>query len=80
MQINFPDGSMRAYADGMNAFDIAGEISPRLPKSTFVCEIDGKVSDAFRPIEGAHSLKLLSFDDEGGRLATVIPLRTYCAA
>ena len=67
MNITFPDGSTRQYADGMTALEIANEISPRLVKSTLVCEIDGESKDAFLPITGDHTVKFLSFQDEAGR-------------
>ena len=67
MNITFPDGSCKEYQDGMTALDIANAISPRLAKATLVCELDGERADAFRPITGDHSLKLLTWDDEDGR-------------
>ena len=67
MKLTFPDGSVREYADGMTALDIANDISPRLAKATLVCELDGKLSDAFRPIQGDHSIKFLDWKEEGGR-------------
>jgi len=69
MKITFPDGSVREYADGLSALDIAESISPRLKKATLAAEIDGKLIDAFVPLNGSHNLKLCTFDDEGGRHA-----------
>ena len=67
MNITFPDGSVREYANGATALQIASDISPRLAKATLVCELDGKLSDAFQPIEGDHAIKFLSWNEEGGR-------------
>lgn len=67
MKITFPDGSAREYADGMTALEIAAEISPRLAKATLVCELDGKLADAFRPISGDHTVRFLDWKEEGGR-------------
>ena len=67
MKITFPDGSVREYANGTTALQIASDISPRLAKATLVCELDGKLSDAFRPIEGDHAIKFLDWNEEGGR-------------
>ena len=67
MKITFPDGSIREYANGTTALQIASDISPRLAKATLVCELDGKLSDAFQPIEGDHAIKFLSWNEEGGR-------------
>ncbi len=67
MKITFPDGSIKDYQDGMTALQIAESISPRLKKSTIVALLDDKRYDAFRPINGDHSLKLVGFDDPDGR-------------
>ena len=69
MNITFPDGSVKQFQDGMTALQIAESISPRLRKATLAAEIDGQRADAFRPIHGDHSLKLLTFDDADGRWA-----------
>ena len=69
MNITLPDGSIHQYQDGMTAFDIAADISPRLRKATLAAELDGQRIDAFAPIHGDHSLKLLTFADENGRWA-----------
>ena len=67
MKLTFPDGSVREYTDGMTALQIANDISPRLAKATLICELDGKIADAFRPIHGDHSIKFLDWKEEGGR-------------
>lgn len=67
MNITFPDGSVKQYEDGMTALQIAESISPRLRKATLAAEIDGSRADAFRPIAGDHSIKLLTWKDEDGR-------------
>ena len=69
MFITFPDGSRREYADGTTPLAIAESISPRLAKATLSCTIDGAHSDAFRPIDGDHEIKLNTFQDEDGRWA-----------
>lgn len=68
MELTFPDGSTREFADGMSALEIAASISQRLAKSTLVCELDGKPFDAFLPIDGDHKIRFLSWQDDGGRL------------
>ena len=67
MLVTFPDGSQRNYEDTATALDIANSISPRLGKATLACEIDGKVCDDFMPIGHDCQLKLLTFEDDGGR-------------
>ncbi|MBR5947121.1 MAG: threonine--tRNA ligase [Clostridia bacterium] len=67
INITFPDGSVRQFEDGVNAYAIAESISPRLRKATLAAELDGHLYDAALPIHGDHELKLLTFADEGGR-------------
>ncbi len=67
--ITFPDGSSREFEQGVTALDAAAAISPRLKKATLACEVDGERRDAFAPIGADCSLKLLTFEDEGGRWA-----------
>ncbi|MCH5278314.1 MAG: threonine--tRNA ligase [Christensenellaceae bacterium] len=67
MNITFPDGSIRQYEDGVNAYAIAESISPRLRKATLAAELDGHLYDAALPIRGDHELKLLTFADDGGK-------------
>lgn len=67
MKITLPDGSVKEYQDGMTALDIAKTISPKLAKATLAALLDGKRYDAFRPINGDHSLQLLTFNDPDGR-------------
>ena len=67
MIITFPDGSKREFENGKSALDIAASLSQELKKSVVCCEIDGVRADAFLPIEKDCTLKLLTFEDEGGR-------------
>ena len=67
MIITFPDGSKREFENGKSALDIAASLSQELKKSVICCEIDGVRADAFLPIEKDCALRLLTFEDEGGR-------------
>jgi len=67
MKLTFPDGSVKEYRDGMTALEVAADISPRLAKATLAAEVDGKLFDAFRPLEGDHAVKFLDWSAEGGR-------------
>jgi threonyl-tRNA synthetase len=69
MVITFPDGSKKEFPDGATGLDIAESISPRLAKAAYSCDIDGKNSDAFRPITGDHAVKFNTFADDNGRWA-----------
>ncbi len=69
INITFPDGSVRQYEQGTTSLDIAKSISNSLAKKVLSAEVNGEVWDATRPITKDVKLKLLTWDDEGGKYA-----------
>jgi len=67
IQITLPDGSLREYEDGVSALDIARSISEGLARKVLAAEVNGEIIDAFRPINTNATLKLLTWDDKGGK-------------
>ena len=67
INITFPDGAVRQHESGVTAFDIAKSISEGLARKVLAAEVNGEVWDATRPIEQDASLKLLTWDDTGGK-------------
>ncbi len=67
MNITFPDGAVRQYEKGVSALDIAKSISEGLARKIIAAEVNGEVWDATRPIENDATLKLLTWDDKGGK-------------
>ncbi len=67
IQITLPDGSIREYEAGVSALDVAKSISEGLARKVLAAEVNGEVWDAFRPINNNASLKLLTWDDKGGK-------------
>ncbi len=67
INISLPDGSVRQFEPGVTAFDVAYGISPGLAKAVLSAEVNGEVVDLSRPIHADASLKLLKWDDEGGK-------------
>lgn len=67
IDITFPDGSVKAYEAGINALDIAKKISNGLAKKVLAAEVNGKVQDLTMPITTNSRLKLLTWEDEGGK-------------
>jgi threonyl-tRNA synthetase len=67
IKITFPDGAVREYPAGSSALDIAKSISEGLARKVLAVEIDGEVTDATRPIQQDAALKLLTWDDKGGK-------------
>lgn len=67
IHITLPDGSVRDYEAGVSALDVAKSISEGLARKVLAAEVNGEVIDAFRPIQHDASLKLLTWDDKGGK-------------
>jgi threonyl-tRNA synthetase len=69
IQITFPDGAKKEYNEGITALEIANSLSNSLAKKVLSAEVNGDVWDATRPIKADASLKLLTWDDKGGKYA-----------
>jgi len=67
INITLPDGNIRQYPAGTTALDIAKSISEGLARKVLAAEIAGEVWDATRPIYQDTTLKLLTWDDNGGK-------------
>jgi threonyl-tRNA synthetase len=67
IKITLPDGSVREYNEGATAYDVAASISQGLAKAVVAAEVNGEVWDLTRPITQDSALKLLKFEDEGGK-------------
>ena len=69
INISFPDGAVKQYESGVTALDIAKSISEGLARKVLAANISGEIWDATRPIHKDASLKLLTWDDDGGKHA-----------
>jgi threonyl-tRNA synthetase len=67
IKITLPDGSVREYNEGVTAYDVAASISQGLAKAVLAAEVNGEVWDLTRPIKQDSTLKLLKWEDEGGK-------------
>lgn len=67
INISFPDGNIRQFEKGTSALDIAKSISEGLARKVLAAKVNGKVVDAFLPIEQDASLVLLTWDDQEGK-------------
>ncbi len=67
INISFPDGTIRQFEKGTNALEIAKSISEGLARKVLAAKVNGKVVDAFRPIETDATLVLLTWDDREGK-------------
>jgi len=69
IKITLKDGSTKEYSKGITVKEVAESISAGLARVVLVGEVDGKVKDLSYKLEVDCTLSLLTFDDEGGRLA-----------
>ncbi len=69
VELTFPDGSSREYASGVTGNDVALSISEGLARNALAVEVDGEVRDLSRPIEHNAELRILTWNDAGGKLA-----------
>lgn len=67
INIALPDGSVRTFQAGVSALDVAKSISEGLARNVLAAEINGKVTDAFHPINEDASVKLLTWEDTAGK-------------
>lgn len=67
VKITLPDGSIREYSKGVSAMDIAMSISEGLARNVLAAEVDGEVWDANRAIHQDSGVKLLTWNDDGGK-------------
>ena len=69
IKITFPDGAVKEFAKGTNAFEIASSISPRLAADSLAASVNGVTVDVTLPIEEDASIKFYKWDDAEGKHA-----------
>src|SRR5687767_2053875 len=67
IRITLTDGTVREYPKGTSALDIAKSISEGLARKVLAADVNTEVWDATRPIENDSTLRLLTWDDAGGK-------------
>ena len=67
VNIQFPDGAVRSYEQGITPLAVAKGISEGLAKKVIAASIDGVVSDASTSINKDAALKLITWDDADGK-------------
>lgn len=67
INITLPDGSVRQYAKGTTAMEIAQSISEGLARNVLAAEVNGEIWDASRPIEEDATVRLLTWNDREGK-------------
>jgi threonyl-tRNA synthetase len=69
IKISLPDGSVREYPVGVKGIEIAQSISEGLARVSLAIEVNGELRDLSRPIEQDASIKILTWNDKGGKYA-----------
>jgi threonyl-tRNA synthetase len=67
--LTFPDGSKREFNQGVTGAEVAQSISEGLARNALAIEVDGEVRDLARPITADASIKILTWNDRGGKAA-----------
>ncbi len=69
VKISLPDGSVREYPKGVKGAEIASSISEGLARVSLAIEVNGEIRDLNRPIEEDAAVKILTWNDKGGKYA-----------
>ena len=69
INITLPDGTIKKYPKGTTAMQVAEGISSGLARNVLAAEINGEVWDATRMIHSDSNLKLLTWNDDNGKMA-----------
>lgn len=67
VKITLPDGSLREYPQHVKGIEIAQSISEGLARVSLAIEVNGEIRDLSRPITEDASIKILTWNDTGGK-------------
>ncbi len=67
--ITLPDGTTRTAPKGITGWDIAGDISKGLQRHALAVEVNGEVWDLARAIPVDATVRILKWEDDGGKYA-----------
>jgi threonyl-tRNA synthetase len=69
IKISLPDGSSREYPSGVTGMEIAKSISEGLARNALAIEVNKEIIDLSRAITADASVKILTWNDAGGKYA-----------
>lgn len=69
INIQFPDGSVKQFENGVTPYQVAESISPRFAQDVLAATVNDQEWDISRPINGDASIKLFKWDDAEGKHA-----------
>lgn len=67
VKISLPDGSIREFPAGVTGLEIAKSISEGLARNALGIEVNKEIWDLSRPIKSDSSVKILTWNDAGGK-------------
>lgn len=67
IQITFPDGAIKQFADGISGMEIAKSISEGLARNILAARINGEVTDLSRSLHTNGTIEFLKWDDKDGK-------------
>lgn len=67
VKISLPDGSVREYPSPVKGSEIASSISEGLARVALAIEVNGEIWELSRPIATDASVKILTWNDKGGK-------------
>ena len=67
INITLPDGSVRAYEEGVTSLEIAQSISEGLARNVLAAKVNDTVWDLSRPIHEDATVQLLTWNDDLGK-------------
>lgn len=67
IKITFPDGSVKEFAKGVTAYDVAKGISERFAQQVLYAGVNGVQKDLSAPINGDAKIVFFKFDSEEGK-------------
>ena len=69
IKVTLPDGSVKEYPKGTTSLEVAKSISEGLARNVLAAEVNNEIIDATRPLNEDVSLSLLTWKDDGGKMA-----------
>ena len=69
IKVQFPDGSIREFEQGVTAYQVAESISPRLAADCLAASVDGATVDMSHALTNDCAIKFFKWDDAEGKHA-----------
>jgi len=69
IKVTLPDGSIKEYPKGTTSIEVAKSISEGLARNVLAAEVNNEIIDATRPLNEDVTLSLLTWNDDGGKMA-----------